>query len=347
MPYNFPKIEITDDAKAWLGAIYTKFKTREKAGHRSLKIELLGKIPDDFNPYQIDRRLLEGEDRLTLLGIWHLDPETDLIEKTHKVILLIKDFLFKNPELREISSEEISTQSGIDKYEVEVILRFISGLGSFTSTSYSLTNYGGIAKFALDGNEVFDEYIKYRDIEQLIINHQRESSPKVRPVANPLGYSAEDNSSSNKPHPIFRTKIEQIDPRLCFVLMPFKKEWSDHVYKELIRENVEALGFQCLRADNLNGPIIIEDIWTKINQCAIIVADLTAKNPNVLYEVGIVHAIGKPAILLTQDISDIPFDFKHLRHYEYQDNSEGFREFTSNFPLIFKDVYKQYYGENI
>ena len=97
----------------------------------------------------------------------------------------------------------------------------------------------------------------------------------------------------------------------------------------------------------MNGPIIIEDIWTKINQCAIIVADLTAKNPNVLYEVGIVHAIGKPALLLTQDLSDIPFDFKHLRHYEYQDNSEGFKKFTSNFPVIFKDVYKQYYGEDI
>jgi len=119
------------------------------------------------------------------------------------------------------------------------------------------------------------------------------------------------------------------------------------VYEELIRKNVEDLGIQCLRADNLTGQIIIEDIWTKINQCAFIIADVTNRNPNVMYELGIVHTIGKPTILMTQDVSSIPFDFTHLRHYEYEDNSDGFREFSERLPQIIRNIYKERYGVDI
>jgi hypothetical protein len=44
---------------------------------------------------------------------------------------------------------------------------------------------------------------------------------------------------------------------------------------------------------------------------------LTGRNPNVLYELGIAQTLGKPTILLTQDISDVPFDIKHLRIIQY------------------------------
>lgn len=348
MTYKFPQIEIDKDARAWLESAYLKLKKRETVSSRRLRVELHGKIADDFDPYRVDRRLLHGGDRLTLLGIWHLDPETDLVEKTHRVISLIKEMILNNPEIRDVTSEELAVKSGIDKDEVELALRFMSDIGQFISGGYSVTAFGGITKISVDDDNVFNSFLRYKDIEQQLLANDREKTPSRSPsIAEQLGYLSRDTDFDNTPHPIFRTKIEQIDRRLCFALMPFKKEWSDRVYKQLIRENVEKLGFQCIRADNLNGPIVIEDIWTKINQCAIIIADLTDKNPNVMYEVGIVHAIGKPAILLTQDMSDIPFDFKHLRHYEYKDNVDGFRDFSINFPATFKEVYKQHYKEEI
>jgi hypothetical protein len=113
-----------------------------------------------------------------------------------------------------------------------------------------------------------------------------------------------------------------------------------------IRENIEAMGYQCLRADNLTGHIVIEDIWTKINQAAFIIADVTGRNPNVMYELGIAHTVGKPVILITQDMKTIPFDFSHLRHYEYADNSDGKELFGAELKRIIPEIYKETYGVN-
>ena len=127
----------------------------------------------------------------------------------------------------------------------------------------------------------------------------------------------------------------------------FPEPWSDRLYYKLIRPTIESLGLQCIRADNLTGQIIIEDIWTKINQCGIIVAEVTGRNPNVMYELGIVHTIGKPTILITQQIQDIPFDFAHLRHYPYEDNIDGFRELSDTLREVAIQVFKNTYGVNL
>jgi hypothetical protein len=76
-------------------------------------------------------------------------------------------------------------------------------------------------------------------------------------------------------------------------------------------------------------------------------ADVTGRNPNVMYEMGIVHTVGKPTILLTQRLSEIPFDFTHLRHYEYADNIDSFREYVELFPSVIKEVCKEHYGIDI
>src|SRR5258708_21790898 len=44
---------------------------------------------------------------------------------------------------------------------------------------------------------------------------------------------------------------------------------------------------------------------------------MTGRNPNVFYEVGYAHALGKIVLLLTQKADDIPFDLKHHQHIVY------------------------------
>ncbi|MEW6241061.1 MAG: hypothetical protein AB1564_09675, partial [Chloroflexota bacterium] len=62
---------------------------------------------------------------------------------------------------------------------------------------------------------------------------------------------------------------------------------------------------------------ILEDIIASINHSDLIVADLTGSNPNVYYELGIAHAFGRPVILLTQSVSDLPFDLRSYRVLQY------------------------------
>jgi nucleoside 2-deoxyribosyltransferase len=69
------------------------------------------------------------------------------------------------------------------------------------------------------------------------------------------------------------------------------------------------------------------EVWTAINQADIIIADCTNRNPNVFYEVGIAHAMGKQTILMVQTIDDIPFDLRGLRVIEYRYDPRGMTQF--------------------
>ena len=104
---------------------------------------------------------------------------------------------------------------------------------------------------------------------------------------------------------------------LCFVLMPFGDPF-DSVYREVIKPQIYETGLEALRADEVFTPgSIMEQIRSAIQQARICIADLTGKNPNVLYELGIAQTLGKPTVLLTQDTADIPFDLKQYRMIVY------------------------------
>jgi len=80
-----------------------------------------------------------------------------------------------------------------------------------------------------------------------------------------------------------------------------------------VRPSLNKIGLNVERGDEIFGTQpIIEDIWESINSSEFIVADVTGKNPNVMYEIGMAHTVGKAVVIMTQNIDDVPFD---LRHY--------------------------------
>jgi len=115
------------------------------------------------------------------------------------------------------------------------------------------------------------------------------------------------------PSPPKRTKQT---PRI-FIAMPFTPELDD-VYHLGIREVVVKVGGSCERADEIQyvGGIV-EKIYDSIKDADIIIAEMTVPNPNVYYEVGFAHALGKPVILLTRNIQNTPFDLRAYNHVIY------------------------------
>ena len=102
-----------------------------------------------------------------------------------------------------------------------------------------------------------------------------------------------------------------------FVLMPFDEDFQ-LVYDHFLRPRLEEVGFKVSRADDIQSQQnILRDIIKGIAESNLIVADLTNANPNVFYELGIAHAFGKPVLLVTQSIEDVPFDLKSYRLVEY------------------------------
>ncbi|MCX7109629.1 MAG: hypothetical protein NTX45_05770 [Proteobacteria bacterium] len=102
-----------------------------------------------------------------------------------------------------------------------------------------------------------------------------------------------------------------------FVMMPFSSEFDD-IYLMGIKAACEKIGMDCQRIDEqIYDEGIMTRLYDQINKSNLIIADMTGRNPNVFYEVGYAHAIGKRVIHITQNSSDIPFDLSHHPHITY------------------------------
>lgn len=111
--------------------------------------------------------------------------------------------------------------------------------------------------------------------------------------------------------------------KTCFTIMPFGGYFDDY-YNKVIKKIILKSEFSPLRADEIYGTgAIIEDIYKSISASFFCIADVTEKNPNVSYELGMAHTLGKPVIIITQNISDVPFDYSHLRIIEYDPKKIG------------------------
>lgn len=104
----------------------------------------------------------------------------------------------------------------------------------------------------------------------------------------------------------------------CFVMSPFGG-WYDSYYSDVYCPAIEAAGLEPCRADDLYRPsAIVQDIWAYVKSARVMLADMTDKNPNVFYELGLAHALDKPVVLLSQTIEDVPFDLRALRVLTYE-----------------------------
>ncbi len=121
----------------------------------------------------------------------------------------------------------------------------------------------------------------------------------------------------------FKQSTVKVNENLCFIIMPFTDKLNP-IYESIIKPVIKDLKLECLRADEIfTSKPIIEDIWDNVKKARFLIADLTERNPNVFYELGLAHALNKEVILLTQDINDVPFDLRHFRIIVYQDSISG------------------------
>lgn len=107
----------------------------------------------------------------------------------------------------------------------------------------------------------------------------------------------------------------------CFIVMPFHQLYEAE-YEQVIKPAVEEAGLMCVRGDEIySQQAIVQDIWHSIRKARLVIAELSGRNPNVMYEIGLAHAIGKPIVLLTRNEEDVPFDLRALRYIYYDPNN--------------------------
>ncbi|MEM9952766.1 MAG: hypothetical protein AAF846_14255 [Chloroflexota bacterium] len=111
-----------------------------------------------------------------------------------------------------------------------------------------------------------------------------------------------------------------------FMIMPFREQYNA-LYENVIVPVAADLNLTIKRGDDFASTrgSIMQEVWSALNACKLVICETTEVNANVYYELGIAHTLGKPAILLTQtkDIEQLPFDIRHLRFTVYEDSIEG------------------------
>jgi hypothetical protein len=126
--------------------------------------------------------------------------------------------------------------------------------------------------------------------------------------------------------------------KTCFVIMPFGEAFDK--CHEVLRAEIREAGLKPKRADEGLLGKVTEQIWADIRTAYVCVADVSDANPNVMYELGLAHAIRKPVIPLVQNdkFEKLPFDVQGQRFIKYDCTEEGLRELAREFRKTLKRV---------
>jgi len=104
-------------------------------------------------------------------------------------------------------------------------------------------------------------------------------------------------------------------PRPAFLAISYKPEFD--LVKLAVQEAAKHAGFVLEVTGDLETPgDIMDQVWRGIRGSDAVVADITGKNANVFYEIGLAHALGKEVILISQD-AEVPFDIRSFRRFNY------------------------------
>jgi len=128
---------------------------------------------------------------------------------------------------------------------------------------------------------------------------------------------------------VFTVQNNSIQSNLVSVMMPFNGTFRA-VY-EAISTACRNSNLECKRADDIwVHSTVIQDIYSLIYRSKIVVCDFSGKNPNVFYEAGIAHSLGREVIPIVQHPDDIPFDLRHHRYIQYLNNAEGLQKLITD-----------------
>ncbi|KFI69325.1 hypothetical protein [Bifidobacterium magnum] len=132
-----------------------------------------------------------------------------------------------------------------------------------------------------------------------------------------------------------------VDMTLATAMMPFAHSFDE--VRDVLKSACSNAGLDLKAADDVwENTILIKDIFKLISDACIVIVDFTGKNPNVMYETGIAHALRKEVIPIAQSIDDVPFDLKHHRVLVYNNNADGRKKLQQELESRIKTIQKNH-----
>lgn len=199
----------------------------------------------------------------------------------------------------------------------------------------------------IDNAIAIDDYTKRWEY---LLSNERINISILRAQSILLDSIAKEDAKTMRMNPIFKARDLSIDENMIFCALPFT-DMRLEIFDEVIKPEIEKkFGMNTIRSGNIFQPNlnIMESIWTYINQAKAVIIDLSDKNPNVFYELGICHTIGKPVIAICDKESlandyggSLPFDIGVINTIFYKNQGNGMEELKKALNANIRSVIEQ------
>ncbi len=107
--------------------------------------------------------------------------------------------------------------------------------------------------------------------------------------------------------------VAAMPPKRAFVIMPFsptlsEKDWAE-VFENVFKPALEECGYECSRAETSRGSLIAS-ILEGLVEADLVLADVTDRNANVFYELGVRHSLRRGTIIVSNGTEHVPSDLR-------------------------------------
>jgi len=333
-------VEVTEADLRWMEKVHDYRESGAKPTVGEVFVECHEELPPDFKPSEIDDALHMGVSErstvgpmLTTLGTLLVEPGADIPLNVDAVVQGIRDHIIDSPSKTEISSEELtehlqetSEYPDLSKKDVEEALWHSNNLGNFYGGWTGPTNEMRCSevRFGRGQERVFPNYLYYNGFNSLL----EDRIESLRNEGDPSEVENDEMGSDSK------ETEERSDT--AFIMMPMNPDEPRlEDVKNAIKNVCSEFGIAAIRADEVEHSRRITDVVLEhIQRCEFLVADLTHARPNVYYEVGYAHALGKRPILYRSEGADLHFDLSVHNVPEYKNITDLRKKLRKRFEAI-------------
>lgn len=316
--------ELPPDAETWLRYA----GENENFDPRLARVALFGLLLPDFDPSRIDIRYYDS-DMLTLFGLRRFRPQAKLLKDMETLALAVRGKILAEPGVNSIDTNALRDELTITRWDMQKAIRGLQALfGSFFSGLRTSRDSNYIESVEFFGPSSYDFPLKFTNLDVAL---EREFFKRQF-----VSIAPEKTPRTTKARPITRKAIttnagnsgdKDMKDNTAFVIMPIdpsRPELEDVL--DTIKSVAASFGISAYRADELEHQDVITNVvLDHIRTCQYLIADLSLERPNVYYEIGYAHALGKQPILYRRTGTRLHFDLSVHNVPEYG-NARELRE---------------------
>jgi len=302
--------------KTWLTEIYRLASVGSTVDLAALRVAMRDALPRDFFPEQSTARYFR-DGQLNALAVFIVNPQDPFLEKAERFIQWLGKRIAQDSSCRQVTAAETSLALQVETPVAQQVLRLFCTIhGLCNGWEPSVDKLTAVKVYVSDPYTALD-LITFRSMKEYMTPLVDEAIAAEQAIARS---TRPRQPHQPEPPPTQVTPELRIIPGTAFLLMHMDRARIElQSVCDSIKQVCKRFGLRAERADDIeHSDKISTVILSRIAQAEQIIVDLSAERPNVYYELGYAHALGKRPILYRRRGEKLHFDVADYNVPEYE-----------------------------